>query len=622
MATSSLLLQSYFKTASANGKNDKRSHNKKVKELLDYNKKTNGGDFLTPLNYYLDILEDTDQVLFPYMNPEKKQQLLRDLQVTFLLLLTQRKYEQDHQKTENVKKYTSLIKNCHQLIDILQYEQVCKERKTRPSPEHGYSTDGYPVKYLGLSLGRILAEQIVNFMDRKTKTIKAAMGAFNEKRLYWVWGSGLIKTMLELLPDSLEHLGQAKDTIKYPDPYTGALSWGLYYFRFSLNLSLLLKHTIQGPWMSEEEKSTPWTERFLTQWDQRKFTLLNDSVWATGNLVCYFWLTGPGTMGTLGDALTLALLIFDISLAVWEYVEEQTRYNKEITDYETNIKLLEAKIKTPKNANEDQIEFAQKIKEYTIQLNAIKRAHKKCINDWKEKNINLILNISYAVGLMLAFFILAAPFVPALAFLAPVGAVLCFALTILFNAVKGGMELGKTKDSRDEMKADLKIKITAFKALIPSADVNDNERKFLFLEIKKLMGETKYQEQMVNLQTAHLIRSIIFEAIIPAIILTNLVFFPIALLPALAGAFVLAACSNFIINAVFTPDEKEKLKPFNELEYDAFCKNPDNWMKKIEKSPGFFNTQDITSNKTPEKTEEDDADYDIGSLFRTDGLGG
>lgn len=95
---------------------------------------------------------------------------------------------------------------------------------------------------------------IVDSMDRKTKTIKESMGWFNEKRLYWVWASSLLKVILAALPDDFFNVGQATEVVKAPDPYTGTLSWALYYFRFSLNMFLLLKHTISGPWMSEREK--------------------------------------------------------------------------------------------------------------------------------------------------------------------------------------------------------------------------------------------------------------------------------------------------------------------------------------------------------------------------------
>ena len=273
--------------------------------------------------------------------------------------------------------------------------------------------------------------------------------------------------------------------------------------------------------MCEEEKSKPWTERFQTQWDQRKFTLLNDSVWATGNIVCFFLLYGKGLAGTLGDALTLALLVFDISLAVWEFEEEKTRHNKEMQDYEDNIALFKQKIAQEKTDPE-----TEEQKEYQVKLNALERAKNQCEREWFYQKIALANNISYAVGLMLSFALLTTPFLPiaapALVVLGATGAVLCFAFTVINNAIKGGIELYKTHATAKEIKKDLENKIEEFKKLINNPNSNINDKKLLYLEIKQLEAETKHQQQMVSRQIAHLIRSVLFETLIPAIILVNI----------------------------------------------------------------------------------------------------
>ncbi|WP_277619256.1 hypothetical protein [Legionella norrlandica] len=369
MATSSLILQSYLETL----KNDEEielRYDEKVEELLEYNRKAKGGDFMTPLSFYLGILENTDEVILHYMNEENKKKFLRDLQVTYLLLLAEKKYEEQHQKVENFRIYTKHLKRCAELIDYLNYKKISLGQETPLTQKYRQATDGYPVKYLSIFLGKELAEKIVDSLDHKTKTIKEAMGWFNEKRLYWVWGSSFLKVILGALPTDFFNVTQATQVVKAPDPYTGTISWALYYFRFSLNMFLLLKHTIKGPWMSEKEKRKPWTERFLTQWDQRKFSLLNDSIWATGNLVCFFWLTGKGALGTWGDVLTLALLVFDISIAIWDFEEQKTRHNKEMLDFDNNIKGLERLIKKAKEKfkEEGDEETAKKIREYELQL--------------------------------------------------------------------------------------------------------------------------------------------------------------------------------------------------------------------------------------------------------------
>lgn len=625
MSTSSLILQSYLKTFNSDKETELR-YKEKVDELLEYNRKAKGGDLMAPLSFYLAILENTDEVMLHYMNEENKKKLLRDLQVAYLLLLAEKKYEKEHQKYENLKIYAQHIKRCEELIDCLNYNKVCEEQKRNPSPAHSHATDGNPVKYLSIFLGKELAEMIVDSLDRKTKTIKEAMGWFNEKRLYWVWGSSLLKVILAALPTDFFNVGQATKVVTAPDPYTGTISWALYYFRFSLNMFLLLKHTISGPWMSKTEKKTPWTERFLTQWDQRKFALLNDSIWATGNLVCFFWLTGKGALGTWGDVLTLALLVFDISMAIWDYEEQKTRHNKEMLDFENDIKQLKKLIRKTKEGSEEDDERDKKIKEYELQLLGLERAQKQCVRNWDLQKISLHTNIAYAVGLMLAFALLAAPFLPfsgpALIAIIITGAVLCLAFTVINNAVKGGIEVYKARMSAKEAREEYNNKVELFKFLLEkNPDLDDNEKKFLFLEIKKLKAETDYQKQMVVFQTMHLLRSVLIESLIPAIVFVSFVFLPLGIGFAVLGATIgVAIATNLMINAIFKPT-KDTIKAFDEKEYESFCKNPDNWGKLSKSKQGFFQSKEKTisqdsikkSSVTEEVIEVDELD-DVGSM--------
>jgi hypothetical protein len=606
MATGSLILESYLQTFEMD-KMDELRRNKMVDDLIEYRKGLGSVDFLTPLSFYLNILEDTDEVLFAFMTQDKKDSLLRELQVTYLLLLAQKKHEQTHQKTENLESYEGSIQKCQQLIDSLNYKKVCKAQNIKESPEHGYFADGHPEKYLFLDLALWFGEKIERIASGHTKTIKEAMGWFNEKRLYWVWGGGLLKTVLDLVPPDFFNADQANKTVRTPDPYTGALSWGLYYFRGALNLSLLLKHTINGPWMSEEESKTPWTERFLTQWDQRKFTLLNDFVWATGNCLCYFILTGKGALGTWGDALTIGLLAFDICLAVWDFEEQRTKYINEMKTYDKEIQTVKELIKNAESELDGDETEKKRLRELYLQLQALEKARKHCQRDWDYQGISLTTNIAYAVGLMLAFALLAVPFLPItgslLVAFAVTGTVLCFAFTVINNAVKGGMEIYKAYESKKEAQEEYKNKLVLFHELLSNnPDLDDNEKKLLFLEIKKTMAETEYQRQMVVFQSIHLVRSLILETFIPAIIFVNLVFLPLGVGFAVIGAAIgLAFLTNYAINKLFTP-EKETLKEFDEKEYLAFCKDPDHWGNKSSKTKQtFFKPSDATLGTVEEK---------------------
>lgn len=634
MATSSAILQSYLLECFKN------KEEPRFEELLKRSREKYAGDFLTPLNFYLGILDDTQKLIIPFMSQKKQDQLRHELQIAYLLLLTQKEYELTHQKTENEKKYDAKIKQCEELLDELN---PVLQAALKQSPVLEYSVDGRPVKYCGIPLAKEFVDQLMNLIDRKSKTLKEAevpngeaveqsdewlgskskalkelIGAINEKRLYWVWGSSFLKTMMAMLPADFYNASQAADNIKTPDPYTGTLSWAMYYFRFFLNLFLLLKHTIKGPWMeSEEERNTPIWERFKTQWAQRKFVLLNDSLWGTANLVCFFWLNGTGIMGTWGDALTLVLLVFDVFVALWDFAEQQVQYEAQMLQFDVDIKnltdarmdLLSKDLKDEEAKKERDLKLIQ----LQLQINTLEKERTKCDRDWQLQKLSLYNNAGYAIGLTLAFIVLTMPFIPltaatALA-LGIAGAVICFAFTLINNAIRGGIEVHKSrhalKDAKKEYETNIKLLKAELKNKPDSIATNDNA-KFLYLEIMKCEAETDYQREMVVLQTIHLVRSIMLEVCVPAIIFSCLVFMPLGVgIGVMAGALGLAIASNLLVNALFQPDEKMKeIPPFDEEAYKSFCHE----IPRISsRATGFFGK---SSEEEPILSPEDD-DYGL-----------
>ncbi|MCW8445080.1 hypothetical protein OQJ05_13595 [Fluoribacter gormanii] len=520
-------------------------------------------DFLPSLNFYLGMLAKTDAVMFDYMDDDKKEELAFNLKITLLLLLAQQTHEIEYQKTENVKTYNQHIKRCSDLLKILDSEYRKRVGQFLLQAQQELS-DAQPVKYLGIPVGQLLGQGIVDLSGGTTKTIKEYMGKLNEKRLSWVWDSAFLKTVIGLVPEDRFYAGQAAEAIKAPDPYTGTLSWTLYYARFALNLFLLLKHTIKHPWMSDEEAKTPWKERFLTQWSQRKFTLLNDFIWGTANLVCFFWLNGKGALGAAGDVVTIVLLAFDIAMAVWDFEEQRIKHNKAMKQYDEDIEQLEKRLAALQALEKQQQQLSeyekQEKRQVEIQLRVLRKERARCERDWQLDKISLINNIVYAVVLMLAFVVLTMPFMPigapVLASMAIAGAVLCFAFTVINNAVKGGIELYKTYKTRQEQIEQAAALTKDFKENFDK--LSEKQRRLLFLEIKQCQAETDYQKQMLSYQTASLVRSIIIDALVPLVVFASLVFVPLGIgVPLLIAAVALAVATHYLVEALFKPEEKK-----------------------------------------------------------------
>lgn len=596
---------------------------------------------LIPLTYYLGMLENTSPALFPYMSIEQRYKLLLELETCKRRLHSQRKQEETHQKIENIRGYNAKINKCDLLIKQLKHIEHCEIQGIKPTQEIKSTSDDNPVSYMGLLLGGQFAKLMVHLSERKTKSVKDLIGWINEQRLYWVWSSVLLKANMSLLPADFFNADKASNAVRAPDPYTGTLSWSLYYFRFALNLGLLLKHTIKGPWMSKEEAKTPWTKRFKTQWEYRKFSLLNDSVWATGNMLCFFWLVGKGTMGSAGDMLTIGLLLFDITLAVWDYEEQRTQYNDNCEHYTNKLAELNAKAKkqegTLTNLNDKAAEqewrlnqdskspphqdvialsrVRRKIRdaEKTLattrhEIEALTRVQTQTIREWKYKNITLATNIAYAVGLVLAFTLLTGPFFPiaagAVMAMTVAGAALCFALSVISNGIKGGIEIHKMKAITKEMKEEQQTLIKQFKTIQLSDD--DNIKKLAYLNILKLQAETRYQERVLANQSMKLVLSVTIQALVPAIIFVSVVFLPLGIgLPLLAAAIVFAALVYQLINSKFNT-EKEPDIIFDNQAYMQFCAE----------HPFSENKSTATEMEEPSITDDYDSDDETDSLLR------
>lgn len=255
------------------------------------------------------------------------------------------------------------------------------------------------------------------------------MNALNAVRLYWIWASSLIYALLSLLSSDLDNV---KNVINIMDSlafYTGALSWALYFARLSINCFLVLKDSLQGPCLLENDiNSTSWLmvyyDRFISELDKRKFELLNDLLWAPCNLLCYFWLNGSGTMGDLGSLLTIVLLLFDLSASLCSYGEKLSLYDKELKSFDDNLNLSADK------------------KYLLIRL---KNAKEDCERNWKYNQYQHYLNIGYSLGLVFSFALMTLPFVPLTVPLwfttSFIGTGLCFGLTVLRDAIEKAIEM-------------------------------------------------------------------------------------------------------------------------------------------------------------------------------------
>lgn len=519
---------------------------------------------------YTPIVNTTNPAVFSFLNDAQSQALKEDLLFAFYVLSAQYLLDVSESRRQHLKTYSDNIQRCARLIQALQWAGQPETPAHQLDQES--AAQGKHAKYLGLNLGGLLANQVVEFGDATSETIINLMNDANERRLYWVWAGGnggLLSSVITLMPETFGHKTQALKTLDLPTPALGYVSWIGYYARLAINLGLLLKHTLKGPWMEEAEYYyIPAWERFTTQWQQRKFQILNDAVWATVNLVTFFWLYGSGLLGYWGNVITAWLLLVDASLTIWRFLEESTTHNRQLKQFEDDLKTL----KTQFNAETDD---AQKVL-LQEHINALEKKTRQFKLDWQFKQYKLINDVTYALGIVVAFSLVCCFFFPP-TLLAPAtalmlsvaGAAACFTLTLLYAAVSGGLDIAKLKTTRQEAQQTTEALLEQFKK-----SSNEPEKKQYYLEIMRLQSNAVYHQQKIRLQKIDLVRSVFIDAIMPAVIFTSLMFLPTGIgIGVIAAGIALALLSKMLINQ-FKPRPHEALPEFNEAAYQQFVQNP------------------------------------------------
>lgn len=540
------------------------------------------------LAFYTNQLDKTDLTSFIFLNEQQQVERYQNLQFTFYLISAQYLLDEIEGRRQNLQKYAEQLKQCAFLIHELRKAMS----EITPATILASASDDDSekcVKYLGLTLVAptiVDALQAVSTGDKevieqwmgggKTAIIKHGMGKVNEVRLYWVWAGNFLSTVISLLPDNFTNKQQAQNAVSAPSLITGCMSWVLYYARFGINWLLVLKHTVPSDsWMTKEEQQIPFWERFTTQLDLRKFTLLNDSIWATANMACFFWLTGQGTLGYLGNVLTAVLLLMDVCLTIWRFSEESTQHNLEMKRYDESDP--ESDISKLKNA----IRKAESEKERTMleeHLKALFKAKAQCEFEWKYKKYGLINDLAYSGTLLVAFTLMCCFLLPGAAFtpeivlvLSVAGAALCFVLTAISAATSGYIDIAKSEETGQTAKAMCQKLLEEFDTI--DEEKHPFEKRLMYLDMKQLWADTDYQSRLAHFQKIKLLRSILVDILIPPLIFVSFTFFPLSIgLAAFAAGVVLASVTSKMLNAL--EPKAIKVPDFDEAEFVKFELNP------------------------------------------------
>jgi hypothetical protein len=498
----------------------------------------------------------------------------------------------------------------------------------------------------------------------------------NSHRLYWVWGNGLLNSILTLLPAQLaEKSTRSKSELSAISPITGYMSVILYFGRFAINLGLVIKHTIPNPWMSEAEKQIPIFERLKLEFEKRGDIMANDIVWGIINLVTFKILIDPPSgqhtwKGYSGDMLTSALLVFDLMMACIAYYRGQNHYQKEAKRLDSTIKAIEkAKSEQKKFITECEKALAESQKKLKLHeknkkklsnkayeqemlalaalskklkkakkeyedlhfdIKTLKDEKEKLDFEWKYERAKYLNTMTYSGLLLLAFTLAVILNVPTggvpiavITGFAVGGAIACFALSVAYTAIDNGIDIKKTSDhkkkilslqktlldeykatnkeiaSLEEQLASLKGNGTEKNALLTKINYLQSEKKRIFIQLEQTSIDYEYQDLLRNFYIRNMVRGIIFDCAIPALVFAATFALPLTGGLILMGVgFITGLLVKQIINKTKPSDAKAAcfdLERFNEFDKqpsgDFFkskepCKS--NETKKSLKKPSFF----------------------------------
>lgn len=362
--------------------------------------------------------------------------------------------------------------------------------------------------------------QLLSLWQVRTATLNHILSTMNSARLQLGSQIGLLKAILSLVSDNFFYSTAAKQLLKSVQSVTGPLSWLLLYGRLVINLSLILTHVIKGFWMSEEEAKIPMLERLKGEWSRRKYSLLNDALWGTINLVGFFWLSSTGLADKL---LNGSMFLGDIFLCALNWKETNTKQNNFIEALNKRIASLTAEMKADPNSPL----YGDKFFEKQTLCKFLKQAQ----SDKKNENYQSIVRGAQAVSLAVSFGIMCAS---TLSVLSPATVVVLNILgpIILYSA----MALSSVANLAIENIQDKKL----IRDLQSSFEFNRTNLAVDYNEFFANVVKLRYLEKKVQYNTVQIFQVMISSVLLPAVAFAALVFLPTGLATgvALAGLLI------------------------------------------------------------------------------------
>jgi hypothetical protein len=423
--------------------------------------------------------------------------------------------------------------------------------------------------YIVPAIERAVTDMTLNLNQvEKTHDIIAS---FNDLRLYLVWANALSQSICNVIVRSVQQtLTVTQVVLNDLALATGSLGFILYFTTFGIASSIVLQNTLEcGLTPNVRALELGWYERFKTQWDERKFLLLNNAVWGLVNFVCFFWLVGQNVLGFWGNVLTGVLFIADMFLVWWQLEEAQTKHQARLGFYDEGIEKLSLKITELSKEDPNNPYIAR------LQLEQVKMqdTQKRLEQAWCYQKKQYELDLMYGASIILGFTVLCGFFFPpalivpcAAMILALTGAAMCFAFGVAHKAFSGQLVLQKEVESRSLTRGDFHDDWDLFQEIAselkksPEDTKLQTESKLLYLSLKKAVATQAYQTQVIDYQKAQIICNLLTDIILPTLFLLAFVFMPLGVgMPIFAIGLVTLFYAHWQVAEMAPEDKKPEL---------------------------------------------------------------
>ncbi|HHF7346629.1 TPA: hypothetical protein ACPSKB_003296 [Legionella feeleii] len=231
-------------------------------------------------------------------------------------------------------------------LDDLQSKQKEIDSFRNPNSNTG-KTNVPPTK--SSFIGNKLADALYG-LGGSSSQLRGNLSFVNSYRIYWIYCRGLVKEMVAFLQangfaDYLNQLNikegphySPNDFLKMlekPQPVLYVLSVGIYALRFMIDLVSMTRYIVEAKLGNELSSE----QVFIQEMEKRGFSMLNDAVWGTVNL-----LTNYNKQFHISDTAannaTLVFLAFDAALLTAQWLFDARKYKHRLSELTQERGLL------------------------------------------------------------------------------------------------------------------------------------------------------------------------------------------------------------------------------------------------------------------------------------------